>query len=315
MKLRLIIDKSIPYLDYERDIAVEEWDSSLPVRKIDNLSIAANKPLFNQVPIYTIRLRDKGELGPVVDYLNRYSEEELSRRFTEGLIITCDLDRRSTKKLEKAVTEKGGEIVLADSKDRVKVTREIIGEFPIPKEVSDFIVDYLSVDYNLAIPLANQFKLMTEDELKSITFDDVMDQLPVAPGSVPPWDVEGAIFEEDLKSSCELVRRVGERGRPNYILTLGFLKKKVMRLYEVSMLLSRKPSMSKDDIADALGVKPNYGLIVDMKRAKSLGTEGASELLSIISRYDLLFKGGSLIRPDILMDTMIAEMCITVKDS
>lgn len=308
MKLALCLDKSEAYLEFMKDAQAKEWDPRKPIKKVDSISSIGGSPLFGGGSMSWFPLKTKEDVASLMDYFSSTDSSKISKRFENGVVLTSSIHRNSTRKLEKAVEELGGRLVLETDRDKRAVTNRVLSAFPLSDHVRDFAVDYIADDYDLSLPLSSYLSNLSSEEIERLTEDDVFQSLPSAPGSIPPWDVENALLDGNLSLAIELSRRVGSRGSSNPILLLGYLRKKFTQYFEVASSL---PS-SDDDLSQFFGIKKGYSLTFTKKTAKSLGKRRSYSCLEILSRYDSFLKGHSFVNSSILMDMMLLELGLAI---
>lgn len=311
MKLVYISDKSEAFLLDSLDKQVQAWGGH-PKRHISSMDDLMATDLMGNQYVQWLRATDKKHLDAVLERLKKEDPKRLTRLLSAGLVILSDVARTSTRTFEKTVKDMGGTVITPE-KDGSKVTASLLEPFPLHKDVRAEITAYIGTDYELAIPLVKYLEGLTEGEVRSATLEDLWAQLPLAPGAVPVWEVERPLFAGRPGEAMEKWRRVGDRGKPIHLITLGYIRKRVTLMAHISGHLISNPKLTDRELAELTGSKPGYAFNTTAKRVRSLGHDRVLELGKIMAKWDHQFKGGSPLHPDTMMDMMVTEITLALK--
>lgn len=311
MKLTLVIDKSSAFLDYMLRSIADLWYEGAALRRINSTSEAGAMSLFGDDPIQWMKVDSKNAVQDLLSCFESLGEDADSRnkafdrKFPNGLILLCDIDRRSTRKLEKKIEQLGGTLTIPDPKNKRKVTEDLLSGFKLRNYVRDFVVDYVGDDYDLALPMVRFLKTFTDDELRALDLEDIQDELPIAPGSLPPWEPVNALLKGNLNEALEKARRVGNRNSTVYLTTFAVLRNKVHLISRVATF--NDIEVSDKVVSELLKVKNNYSLVVARRSARRIGYNDCHRLLTLVTGYEQKFKGGSMVSDSVLMDELLVE--------
>lgn len=307
MKLALVIDKAITYVEYERDKVLKSWDVTSYERE-KNLSNVGEATIFGPADTSVLHLTDINSVKKTVDDLQRIIDnDEAEKKFSSGLVITTIVARNSTKKLEKLVSDLGGKVIVAkeNSKDKTNVSEKILNDLNLQYDVRKFLVDYSADDYDSIINVVRNISSIPFDKQRFVSIEDVVMRMPQPPGSIPPWEIEKPIMAGDANKTIELFRRINYHS--HYLVVLSVLKNKFLTSWRISGLLATG-NYSLASAAEALGVANNYPFKLAYNTAKSLGVETLTFCVKILADTEMKVKGGSSADSIIHMELALVQI-------
>ena len=151
MKLALILEKSIPIINYQREQVIEKWGVDLNnIKKVDSISEIVGNSLFGTPPLTLIHLETPDEIKSLIADLEKLIKtSKLKTIIHTGLILTSNANRNSTKKLEKIVQDSGGLVIAAKAGTKeTTLTEELINTVNFSRETKAFFIDYIGNDYD-----------------------------------------------------------------------------------------------------------------------------------------------------------------------
>lgn len=308
VKFALVLDKSQAYLNFQRERLLKEWQvDKSDTQSAKSLKSIGSATLFGGVPTSIINIERTEDVKTLVEELESSSPETLSATFEAGLIITCNADRRYTKKLEAIVKKLGGQVTSPPSgKSEESVPVKLVKELGLKPSVRDFLLQYVGQDVEAVLPMLESLSAIPREYHSRITEEDIYYRMPQPPGSVPPWEIEKFVFAGDVGKAIEIARRINQHS--SYLLWLAVLKKKVTTAYRAAQLLTIQPSMSDNDLAAALGV-PTKGLYFTKKNAKSYGPAKLEKAMMVIAQGEAKIKGASAAPGEAVSEMMLVELC------
>lgn len=312
-KLALVIDKSLPYLDYQRDQITEEWGSE-EVESVKNFSEVGEATIFGSPPTATLFLNDINSVKKLLEDLEKAETVgNLSSRLSEGMVITTTVARNSTKKLEALVERVGGKIVMAkaNSKDKTNVTDKLLDETSLNREVKRFLSEYIGDDYETLLSLLRNISSLTSRQQNGLEVEDMFIRLPQSPGSVAPWEIEKPLMSGNADETIKLYRRITKHS--HFLVLLSILKNKIQLSWRIASMLQIDPRSSLQELSASLGVANNYPFKLSHGTAKSLGFETLSYCLQVIAEAEMKVKGGSSADPDVTMEIALMKICAKMR--
>lgn len=309
VKIALILDKSQAYIDFQRERIREDWRiEKSNTRHIERLSDLGGATLFGDLPAGIIHLSSPEEIKLfITDLTSKQETSSIENFIGSGLIISTDANRNSTKKLEALITQLNGTVYGAKSgKGAPTLTAQIMNELHIPRQVKDFVIEYLGDDYEGAIALVRTLTTLTPEQQKRITIDDMAIRLPQPPGSVPPWEIEKHLNNGNMTGVIDTFRRVSMHSSP--LVVLAILNNKLRLAYKASGFIENDPYVSSSTIAQNLKIADNYPLKLSMGTAKKLGKDRLLKIVELLSETERKIKGGSTAPALPTMEIMLVQL-------
>lgn len=329
MRLVFIADKSEAYTTFERDRVLDEWSVAREeTRAVESLDEVGHSSLFGPAPVSLLLLSDKDQVRLVAENLKKADQATLDRIFNPGLIIYTNVDRTSTKTIEKTIVELGGQIILAKGSSKETPTSKLVDDLSVSNEAKQFLKDYAGDDYGSILGLVKTVSALSKRQQQAITIQDLIVRMPTPPGAIPPWEIEPAILSGNITKAIELYRRVSETS--HLLIVMAILKNKFRLVYKVSSLLQENPRHTTASISKTLSPAPanpkatkeekariskastpdNYPLKLALTSAKKLGYQRASKIAEIVAETERKIKGGAAGDPHIHMERMIIEISL-----
>lgn len=309
VNIAFAIDKSEAYVNFQKNKLIDDWGlAGSDIKYIEKIGEAGIATLFGSAPVSVLHFETKEEIQEAFNIISKASKSELERFATPGLIMLTDVDRRSTAKMEKFLTGIGGEVRVAKEKssDKTPVTRTLLNDLNLSRDVKNFIEDYVGDDYTAALGLIRTLGNLTREQQRAISIDEVALRLPTPPGGVPPWEIEKPLFAGDVSKTIELYRRIANAS--HYLVVLTIIKNKFSLAWKVNSLQVLNPSIQKAEIASALGVPNNYPLQIAMGYSKDYGEKKLKNILEEIALVESKVKGGSAVDSDSLMEILLVKI-------
>lgn len=304
MKLFLIIDKHEAYRDYKIDKTLEEWGTSRKnLKTIDTIKTTSGMDLFGDTPVSIITFYNNLDgLKKMIETITKMSKQELEESFPEGLIISTDAQRNSTKKLEKFVEEIGGTLsLMTPDKDSDKMSLRFVNELNLTKPVKELLLSYVGDDYETLIPLVKTLSKIPKNKHKNITEEDILVRLPQAKGKIKPWDVMNKMDRNDLSGAIESARRVFQHSY--YLVLLTMMKNQYQGMYRIGILSQQ--GCNDNEIKEITGVN-NVGVLKN--KASKIPLAKLQRIVNIVSDTETKVKGGSSVDGENLVELMIMKI-------
>lgn len=314
-KLALIIDKSQSYLDYQKEEVLTQWDLLIDdVQYVNSLSKVGETPLFGSAPPSVIQLDDPAQVKKLVAEFEKFEKDnekyDLSSRLDSGLIILTTVARNSTRKLETIVSAYNGSTIFAktNSKDRTNVAEKLLVDLHLKKEVKDFIIEYAGDDYENIIAIVKNLSTLSEKAQRTVNIEDMYIRMPLAPGSIPPWEIEKPLINGNIKETIEIYRRIVQHS--HYLVVLSILKNKIMLAYRIGAVMERDPYVRSNVVAKALNMADNYPFKLAINLYKKIGFNKTESILFDLLETESLLKGGSSADNTVLMELFLVKTCL-----
>lgn len=315
MKLAVIIDKSDSYLSFQKDNILKKWQvDDAEVEAVDSFARVGEENIFGESPTCSISINNLDQWKKLVKDIEKSHENgELSKKVSNGLVITTNLARNSTKKLETLVKSLDGEIIVAkeSAKDKTNVSSKMLSSLSLSSEANDFLVDYAADDYDSLIPIIQSLSEIPKSQQRKISIDDLLIRLPRPPGSIPPWEIEKPLFAGDADKTIETYRRIVAHN--HYLVVLSILKNKILLSWRISALLEDNPRITDAKASSALGVPMNYPFRLSFATAKKIGFQKMSDVLYIIAETESQVKGGSSASSSVIMEMALIKILNKLK--
>lgn len=309
-KLAVIIDKSDSYISFQKSNVLKQWGiDEAEVETIDSFGRVGEETIFGDAPaaVMSVNVLDSWK-KLFKDMEKSQQNDELKAKVQHGFIITTNLARNSTKKLEELVKSLGGEVVVAkeSAKDKTNVAAKMISVLSLSSEANSFLLDYAADDYDSLIPVIQSLSEVPVTQQKKISIEDLLIRLPRPPGSIPPWEIEKPLFAGNADETIKTYRRIVNHN--HYLVVLSILKNKIVLAWRISALLENNPRMSESQISAALGVPNNYPFKLSFGTAKKVGFEKMSGVLQIIADTESQVKGGSSASSSVIMEIALMKI-------
>lgn len=285
--LTLIIDKSEAFCRFQLKQSLKKLQTT-NTQQEKVLTNTQNITLFGDTPTIIIELESTEQLKQTVTQLEKTTMEELKENCSQGLIIWSTIPRTSTKKLEKKCKELGFETILPASKKEEPLTLKLVKSLKLSKEAETFLLDYIGDDHDNALSLVSTISELPPSTRHKISVEDLYVRLPQSPGSLPPWDVEKHILNNNTIKAISTARRVHKSS--NHLVWVSILKKKLHTYYRINALLQDNPRVTDKEIATVLNIKPN-GLYYSKKTAQKYSTQQLHYALQLIVNTEGMLKG------------------------
>lgn len=205
----------------EVDKALKSWG----VRRQDLIDSDVYQPpktkgLFGNPQAYLVRVNDKETRDRI---LQAIKDNDL---YQYGLIIHVT-DKRT--KVFKELKKLNAKIMEGETVD------EALEPFPLRFSVKDFISNYVGETPEKVMPIVDELKSMSEEEIKALREEDVIALLPLEPGEVPIYTFMDPLLQGDVKKALFESERILKNAHP-LVLTY-VLNKRVRQLFWAHLLI------------------------------------------------------------------------------
>lgn len=310
LKLTVIIDKSDSYTSFQRDNVLKEWGvDNANTEILDSFARVGEEDIFGDSLVSIINVNNLEQWKKMVlDIEKSYTNDELDYKVRNGLIITSNLARNSTKKFEELVKKWGGKVIVSkeSSKDKTNVAEQMLSVLSLSSETQKFLVEYAADDYDSLIPVIQSLSDIPKSQQKKVSIEDLIIRLPRPPGSIPPWEIEKPLFAGDADKTIQIYRRIINHS--HYLVVLSILKNKIILTWRLSALLDNNPRTNEAQAAAALGVPKNYPFKIAFTNAKKIGFQKMSDVLCIIVDTEAKVKGGSSASSSVIMEIALMKI-------
>lgn len=308
-RIVFINDASRAFIDFQRDRVLEEWEvEKANLKTIERISEAGISSLFGAAPTALLQLTDKSQLSPLVEAIEKLSDATIEAIGESGLLITADIDKRSTGKLGKAVEAMGGRVISVASKGAAKA---IIDTLHLNRSAKEFMEDYAGDDYSSIVGVAAALSKLSPEQQAKVTAEDILLRIPTPPGSVPPWELEKPLMAGNVTDTVKLFRRIV--AVQHLLIPLAVLKNKFVLAWRTSAVLQEDPGATTDKIAVILGVPDNYPLKLALQSAKKYGHSKLDKVIKLVAKTEAQVKGGSATSASTNMEIMLVSIINTLK--
>lgn len=309
LKLILIIDKSQAYISFQKNRVLDSWQTpASDLKVISSMSEAGRGTLFGGGVVSLLTLDDAEAVKQTVETLEKAKANgELSSLIGDGVVITSQVARTSTKKLEKLVKELGGDLIISavDRKEKVSTSEKLLSELNLNPAAREYLLAYVGDDYEALVPLIKTMSALSPKQQLTVTEQDLAIRMPQPKGAVPPWNLERPLFAGDLTTSIDIFRRVSEHSSP--LVVLAVLKNKIAAAYKVSAILESNPRASDAELSKAAGVKAQQLYFVKQNH-KKYGRMKLQRAAALVADTEAKVKGGSGADPMVNMEIMLVRI-------
>lgn len=305
MKLALVIDKSEAYRSFTRDRLLLEWGLSKEnTQEVSAISEVGSSTLFGGSPASIIHIDSIDVIKKTFEQLD---SGNFDYAFDSGLIITTDVNRNSTKKLEALISKAGGSLHAPPGKKEESIQVKILSELSLSPEVRKFVLSYVGEDYVELLPLVNAISKLPPAAQRKVSIEDVYIRFPQPPGNVAPWEIETPLMRGDVKETLSIYRRI-ETGKSG-LLALAVIKNKVTLSFRAAVIKTENPRATEAQIAEYLGVPNNYPLKLAIKSATKYGLNIFAQAVQIVSVTEAKVKGGSAAPMSATIESGLVKLC------
>lgn len=273
--LILIADTNDKYRDYlER-----KWGRTL--RKASNTELrqaaevrdTTSTNLLGIKYTYIVKCNTKEETTAAIDTLHNIEGEPWA-----GLVISIKAPLNSLRKPLKEAERFGARIVKpAGGKSRAKRELEDAG---LSKQHVAIVAEYAGDDITTIIGLLDYLSTLSQEEISSLTLQEVYEHLPETPGTRAPWDIMDAIVARDVPKTISIVNRAGGGAA----FPLAVLKTKMEDMLHVSAYVQGGGTSSMDDLSTFMN--GNLWLLQNTAQlARTAGFERTLAMSELLSQY------------------------------
>lgn len=312
-KIVLIIDKSKPYLDFQKKIFSEKWGEN-NVEEVDDFSKVGIETLFGDVSCATIFVENTKKMKELVAQIEQSIKKgDFEKKIKNGLIIRTTLPRISTKKIEKIVTEQSGENVFIkeNSKDKTNPVEKIISESNLNNTVKTFLKNYIGDDYENLISIMRSINVLSDKQQSKLSVEDIYIRLPQKPGSIPPWEIEKPLFNGNTNETIKTYRRITDH--THFLVILSFLKNKINLMWKIRSIMDVEYDKSRPHIAKALNTPNTYPFGLAYNKAQQLPLDVLTKIMYEILVTESKVKGGSKADSKIIMEVLLIKISQLLK--
>ena len=302
--LKLIINKNPEIIQLKvNEILNKEKISTSQLNKQTEFSPIVTKGLFSsERQAIWLNLEEKKDLNEFKKYIKDKNNEEILK--SQDLLIITTIHLQGSSPLVKITKKLKGEVI----KDKTNDVAELLESYPLSKYNLDNLKLYIGESAEKAVPLINTLGKMTDEEIKKISYEELLIALPSKPGTVPPYQYTDAVFRGDLEEASFELDRILENSDP--ILCMVFLHNKIETINRANLLYLSGIKNYKD-IAKELGCHPYVVKLI----MKFMGKEKIIERL--VRTYTILeneMKGESKLKSrNNLLKRYVAEITFLCK--
>lgn len=302
--LKLIINKNPEIIQLKvNEILNKEDISTSQLNKQTEFSPIVTKGLFSsERQAIWLNLEEKKDLNEFKKYIKNKNNEEILK--SQDLLIITTIHLQGSSPLVKITEKLKGEVI----KDKTNDVAELLESYPLSKYNLDNLKLYIGESAEKAVPLINTLDKMTDEEIKKVSYEELLIALPSKPGTVPPYQYTDAVFRGDLEEASFELDRILENSDP--ILCMVFLHNKIETINRANLLYLSGIKNYKD-IAKELGCHPYVVKLI----MKFMGKEKVIERL--VRTYTILeneMKGESKLKSrNNLLKRYVAEITFLCK--
>lgn len=302
--LKLIINKNPEIIQLKvNEILNKEKISTSQLNKQTEFSPIVTKGLFSsERQAVWLNLEEKKDLNEFKKYIKNKDNEEILK--SQDLLIITTIHLQGSSPLVKITEKLKGEVI----KDKTNDVAELLESYPLSKYNLDNLKLYIGESAEKAVPLINTLDKMSDEEIKKISYEELLIALPSKPGIVPPYQYTDAVFRGDLEEASFELDRILENSDP--ILCMVFLHNKIETINRANLLYLSGIKNYKE-IAKELGCHPYVVKLI----MKFMGKEKVIERL--VRTYTILeneMKGESKLKSrNNLLKRYVAEITFLCK--
>src|SRR5574344_338044 len=302
--LKLIINKNPEIIQLKvNEILNKEKISTSQLNKQTEFSPIVTKGLFSsERQAIWLNLEEKKDLNEFKKYIKNKDNEEILK--SQDLLMITTIHLQGSSPLVKITEKLKGEVI----KDKTNDVAELLESYPLSKYNLDNLKLYIGESAEKAVPLINTLDKMSDEEIKKISYEELLIALPSKPGTVPPYQYTDAVFRGDLEEASFELDRILENSDP--ILCMVFLHNKIETINRANLLYLSDIKNYKD-IAKELGCHPYVVKLI----MKFMGKEKVIERL--VRTYTILeneMKGESKLKSrNNLLKRYVAEITFLCK--
>lgn len=302
--LKLIINKNPEIIQLKvNEILNKEKISTSQLNKQTEFSPIVTKGLFSsERQAIWLNLEEKKDLNEFKKYIKNKDNEEILK--SQDLLMITTIHLQGSSPLVKITEKLKGEVI----KDKTNDVAELLESYPLSKYNLDNLKLYIGESAEKAVPLINTLDKMSDEEIKKISYEELLIALPSKPGTVPPYQYTDAVFRGDLEEASFELDRILENSDP--ILCMVFLHNKIETINRANLLYLSGIKNYKE-IAKELGCHPYVVKLI----MKFMGKEKVIERL--VRTYTILeneMKGESKLKSrNNLLKRYVAEITFLCK--
>lgn len=123
-------------------------------------------------------------------------------------------------------------------------------------------------------------------------------------GSVPPWELTGAIDEGDVPKALDTLTRLTGAGGLAGPAVVGILQ----RHFGNMLRLSGADVRNDTEAAEVLGMRPGYPAKRALAQSRRLGSERLAEAITLLAEADVNVKGRTGLPPTLVLEIAVARL-------
>lgn len=291
-KITLIIDNNNGFIDFNRKQVLKTWDyEASAYRVVNSFELAIAEDIFgtDEPSLWSISTED--ELLNLVEAMDKVDESLLKVAAEKGLIITVQMQRNKTGRVETRAKKLDFDLIIAKDETPEERAENLLKPLKIDRELKEMLLDHVGQDWQDLVSLAGTIATIPKEQQERLTIDDLLARLPKAQGSVNDFALKEPLLRGDLKKVIELNRRAQANGTGHALKTLGMvLAPTFYPSFRVAALLKHNPRASDADIKAVLGGKgsPYYA----KKEAQRLGFAKLEKIVPIVAELQAQMRGG-----------------------
>lgn len=271
MKIAFIHDYSEGYVNFVRDLILEEWGETTFERKKRLKDIQGTTLFGSSLPV-VISIDNKNDVDDILSELQHYDKEDsLPSLCSSGLIISSSYDMRSFKKIKTFATGKNFSFYERTVSKKENETDAIIRQFLfVHSHVRKFLVDYIGNDFTQILPIIRALRKTPKEEQEKLSIEEVFIMLPRPQGSVMPWEITPFLLSGKKQQLIHSIRR-NIKDTQTLLGFASYMRNYFLKLSYINIILKNNPSLSRKDVSEALGVA-NTGAVYYLMRDAQLFT-------------------------------------------
>lgn len=288
MKLALIIDNSEPVADFRADLIFEKWGTEPKSIKRAERFVDAGKPsLFSSDVATRLYLTSTDAIRQMTKILTE-AKGEPDFIHSGFLMVAPGANRNATKKMEKLITDIGGEVIASKAKDGTSTVETMLSELSLSPDVKGFLKDHTGSSVEKLIPIYRTVHTLSPKQQSGISVEDILIRISPKAGEIPPWEIEEHLFSKNTTKAIETARRVMLNSHP--VLVVSILKTSFSRLHRIRFMLSAGVSDRKDIMKATGNMSPGQAGFLT-KRANRLTLAQTTKMVQAVADCEDNIKG------------------------
>jgi DNA polymerase-3 subunit delta len=128
-------------------------------------------------------------------------------------------------------------------------------------------------------------------------------------GSVPPWELTGAIDDGDVPKALDALARMTGAGGMAGPAIIGMLQ----RHFSNMLRLSGEDVRNDDEAAELLGMRPGFPAKRTLAQSRRLGSERLGQAITLLADADVNVKGRTGLPASLVLEVLVARLTRLVR--